>query len=43
MDNGVHDLLDERARIAGCVDGQQRTYKLRTCERGLVDVRHHAR
>ena len=42
----VDDLLDERARIAGGVDGQLRADELHHVgagERGLVDVRRHLR
>ena len=41
----VHNLLDERARICGRVDRQQRAHQLhqvRARERGLVDARHQA-
>ena len=42
----VDDLLDQRARIPGRVDGQQRAHQLHQIgagERGLVDARDHAR
>jgi hypothetical protein len=42
----VHDLLDQRARIGGCVHREQRAHQLHQVsagKRGLVDVRDHAR